>query len=196
MGARPRGHGRPAQLPRRLRDRVRFASAVDGSEAQHLGRAHIAVAASAGTAPAPQLCCGRWRAGRCRWRRGWLSTRRRCDEGELGLLFEPRDAVTLAGQLTRLVSEPALLARLAERVEAARPALDWANTAEAFEDLYGRLAARRHPTGGNAAVRERLQEREFIHVDLHMHTDHSHDCATPVDTLLDAAEPRVSARSR
>jgi predicted metal-dependent phosphoesterase TrpH len=26
-----------------------------------------------------------------------------------------------------------------------------------------------------------------VHVDLHMHTDHSPDCATPVDTLLDAA---------
>ena len=45
----------PPPLPRRLRDRVRFAGPADGSEAQHLSRASIAVAASAGTAPAPQL---------------------------------------------------------------------------------------------------------------------------------------------
>jgi len=36
-------------------------------------------------------------------------------------------------------------------------------------------------------VRKRLRDREFIHVDLHMHTDHSPDCATPVQTLLDTA---------
>src|SRR5205823_12024289 len=37
------------------------------------------------------------------------------------------------------------------------------------------------------AVRNRLGSRDFIHVDLHMHTDHSPDCATSVDTLLDTA---------
>ena len=56
-----------------------------------------------------------------------------------------------------------------------------------FEELYERVAARRHGSG-NGALRKRLAKREFIHVDLHMHTDHSPDCATPVDTLLDAAK--------
>ena len=42
-------------LPRRLRDRVRLVGPADGSEAQHLARASIAVAASTGAAPAPQL---------------------------------------------------------------------------------------------------------------------------------------------
>ena len=42
-------------LSRRLRERVSVAGPADGSEAQHLARATIAVAASAGTAPAPQL---------------------------------------------------------------------------------------------------------------------------------------------
>src|SRR6185437_1845825 len=32
-----------------------------------------------------------------------------------------------------------------------------------------------------------LQQRPLIDVDLHMHTDHSHDCATPVEVLLAAA---------
>ncbi len=50
------------------------------------------------------------------------------------------------------------------------------------------MAARRHTADGNTAVGKRLKARDHIHVDLHMHTDHSHDCATPVDVLLDSAK--------
>jgi predicted metal-dependent phosphoesterase TrpH len=59
--------------------------------------------------------------------------------------------------------------------------------AEKFEQLYTALAARRHPSGGDAALRDALAERPLIEVDLHMHTDHSHDCATPVEVLLASA---------
>ncbi|MDQ4049858.1 MAG: glycosyltransferase, partial [Actinomycetota bacterium] len=45
----------PLQLPRRLRERVRLAGPADGSEAEHLARASIVVAASAGASPAPQM---------------------------------------------------------------------------------------------------------------------------------------------
>ena len=36
-------------------------------------------------------------------------------------------------------------------------------------------------------MRARLAKRKLIDVDLHMHTDHSNDCATPVDVLLATA---------
>jgi predicted metal-dependent phosphoesterase TrpH len=39
-------------------------------------------------------------------------------------------------------------------------------------------------------VRARLGGRSFILCDLHMHTDHSPDCATPVDVLLETAKER------
>ena len=39
-------------------------------------------------------------------------------------------------------------------------------------------------------MRQRLENRDFIFCDLHMHTDHSPDCATPVDVLLDTAKRR------
>ena len=56
---------------------------------------------------------------------------------------------------------------------------------------------RRHDTEGKPAVRKRLAERELIAVDLHMHTNHSHDCATPVEKLLETAKARgPRARSR
>jgi predicted metal-dependent phosphoesterase TrpH len=108
--------------------------------------------------------------------------------GELGLLFEPRDADTLAAQLERLLSDPGLAERYRKRIRQAHGELEWDRTAERFEELYGEIAARRHDAGGNAQLRKRLEKREFVHVDLHMHTDHSPDCATPVGTLLDAAK--------
>ena len=60
--------------------------------------------------------------------------------------------------------------------------------ADRFEELYAEIAARRHSTNGRPEVRKRLAERDFVDVDLHMHTDHSPDCATSVDTLLETAK--------
>ena len=56
-----------------------------------------------------------------------------------------------------------------------------------LEDAYAALAARRHAPVADAALRARLASRPLIDVDLHMHTDHSHDCATPVEVLLAGA---------
>jgi hypothetical protein len=58
---------------------------------------------------------------------------------------------------------------------------------EALEAIYEALAARRHETRGDPALERRLEKRPLIDVDLHMHTDHSHDCATPVEVLLATA---------
>ncbi|HEU4599970.1 MAG TPA: PHP domain-containing protein [Solirubrobacterales bacterium] len=59
-----------------------------------------------------------------------------------------------------------------------------------IEAIYRRLLARRHPEDGNPEIRERISQRPLIEVDLHMHTDHSGDCATPVDVLLQTARDR------
>jgi predicted metal-dependent phosphoesterase TrpH len=56
-----------------------------------------------------------------------------------------------------------------------------------LEEIYRAVAARRHQNGGDAALRRKLAARPLIDVDLHMHTDHSHDCATPVEVLLATA---------
>ena len=178
----------PPPLPRRLRDRVRFAGPADGSEAQHLSRASIAVAASAGAAPAPQLLLRAIAGGAIPVASRLAQYEEVLEEGELGLLFEPRDSVTLAAQLERLLRDKALAERFRKRIDEVHPQLGWSRAAEEFEALYERVAARRHSTEGKPAVRKRLRNRDFIHVDLHMHTDHSHDCATPVDTLLAAAK--------
>jgi len=59
--------------------------------------------------------------------------------------------------------------------------------ADELEEIYRGLAARRHSLDGDAQLRQRLAGRPLIDVDLHMHTDHSHDCATPVEVLLASA---------
>jgi predicted metal-dependent phosphoesterase TrpH len=112
------------------------------------------------------------------------------DDGELGLLFEPRDADTLAAQLARLVGGSALRGELATRVAERHDSLSWSRVADEFEALYRELAARRHDPTGKPEIRRRLGGRDLIHVDLHMHTNHSHDCATPVDKLLETAKER------
>jgi predicted metal-dependent phosphoesterase TrpH len=61
------------------------------------------------------------------------------------------------------------------------------HAAEEMERIYLQLAARRHLTGGDRALRQMLSTRPLIDVDLHMHTDHSDDCATPVEVLLASA---------
>ena len=56
--------------------------------------------------------------------------------------------------------------------------------ADALEEIYRGVAARRHSAGGDPELKRRLAKRPLIDVDLHMHTDHSGDCATPVEVLL------------
>ncbi len=82
--------------------------------------------------------------------------------------------------LTRRFTE-SFLARLDAQIT------DGSATAEAVELLYRELAERRHDSRDDPALRRRLSRRKLIDVDLHMHTDHSHDCATPVEVLLATA---------
>jgi predicted metal-dependent phosphoesterase TrpH len=70
-------------------------------------------------------------------------------------------------------------------------ALAWSRVADEAEQIYGELAALRRPDEPLPdAVRSRLARRPLIDVDLHMHTDHSNDCVTPVEVLLATARER------
>jgi glycosyltransferase involved in cell wall biosynthesis len=175
-------------LSRRLRERVTLAGPANGSEAQHLAGATIAVAASSGTAPAPQLVLRSMAGGAVPVVSRLPQYEELVRDGELGPLFEPRDALTLAAQLERLLRDPALVSGYAGAIAERRHDFDWSRVADDYEELFERIAARRHDANGHPQLRKRLGSREFVHVDLHMHTDHSPDCATPVDTLLDTAK--------
>jgi hypothetical protein len=181
-----RGPSSSTPLRAELRARVRFATPDELSEEDVLAGADVVVAASDGATPAPGLVLRARAAGAAVVATRLPVYEEVLEEGAAGLLFEARDTDTLAAQLARLVGDDDLRARLA----GARPDRPWSAVADDLEDVYGTLVGRRHDGRGNAAVRRRLQSRRLIDVDLHMHTDHSPDCATPVEVLLDTARAR------
>ncbi len=57
-----------------------------------------------------------------------------------------------------------------------------------LDATYAGLAKKRRQTRGSGEVADPLADREWIVVDLHMHTSWSHDCAIEVEDLVDHAE--------
>jgi predicted metal-dependent phosphoesterase TrpH/glycosyltransferase involved in cell wall biosynthesis len=176
------------RLARRLRDRVRVLGPRQAAPEELIAGADIACAASGGPRAAPGLVRKALAAGTVPVASDLALYRELIGDGERGLLFPPGDALTLAGQLERLLAEPGLRSQL---VAGARGFVrDWEAVVDQVEQIYRRLGARRHDPDGKPDVRRRLAGRRAIHVDLHMHTDHSPDCATPVEVLLETAKER------
>ena len=102
-------------------------------------------------------CCGRSRAAPCPWSSRLPQYEELVRDGELGPLFEPRDALTLAAQLERLVADPSLVSELRRAHRAGPPA---ARRGRASRTTTRRstsgIAARRHDADGQPALRKRL----------------------------------------
>ncbi|HXV56780.1 MAG TPA: glycosyltransferase [Gaiellaceae bacterium] len=90
----------------------------------------------------------------------------------------------------------AALARLADdrrfrddssaAARAAAEAESFDRLADRLEEIYARVLRKRRRPAPRAV--DPLADRPFVLADLHMHTEHSHDCAVPVEALLDHAE--------
>ncbi len=179
------GDAAELRISQRLRGRVRVVTAREAEPEAVIAAADVVVAASGGPRPAPGLVRSALAAGSvpvCSRIPLYAELTR---DGELGLLFQPGDAITLAGQLDRLVTSPQLCQELTRKGRGA--VRDWGAVTDQVEAIYRRISARRHDPRGNPEARRRIGRRPRIHVDLHMHTDHSSDCATPVETLLATA---------
>jgi len=179
-----RGPSSSTPLRHELRERVRFATG-DAADAE-LAAAHVLVCASDGAAPAPGLLLRGMAAGAVPVASRLPAYEELADHGG-GLLFEVRDVETLAAQLQRLISDEALLARLRGAGQEVRDGSSWERVTDDLERVYAQVVSRRHDPAGDPEIRRRLKGRPLIDVDLHMHTDHSHDCATPVEVLLATA---------
>jgi predicted metal-dependent phosphoesterase TrpH len=105
------------------------------------------------------------------------------------IFFGRIDARTVTSEATGQLLERYFPAGY-ELVEPTAEGRDWAAVADSFEAVYRRVLARRHDPTGDPALRAKLAKRPLIEVDLHMHTDHSGDCATPVEVLLQTARDR------
>jgi hypothetical protein len=179
------------RLPAALRDRVRISGPRREPLEALLGRAHVLCAASSGIAPRSTTVLKAIAAGAVPVASRIPVYEEILHEGAHGLLFEPGDAEVLGAQLSRLVSDPELAPDLRRRCAERRPEIGWDRVVDEFERTYRTVIARRHePPPGRPAIARRLQKRDYIHCDLHMHTDHSPDCATPVDVLLETAKQR------
>jgi glycosyltransferase involved in cell wall biosynthesis len=178
-----RGPSSSIPLRSELRDRITFA---ENAAPDALGAADIVVAASDGAAPAPGVIVRALAAGAVPLVARLPAYEELADDR--GLLFAAGDSEVLAGQLGRLVTDAPLRDRLRRGADALRAELTWERVSDDLEAAYAELVARRHPVAGDSALRARLRRRKLIDVDLHMHTDHSHDCATPVEVLLATAK--------
>ena len=105
------------------------------------------------------------------------------------IFFGRLDARTVASAQTGELLERYFPASY-ELIEPGGDGREWSQAADELETIYIRLVARRHDPSGNEEVRRRIAKRPLIEVDLHMHTDHSPDCATPVEVLLETARDR------
>jgi glycosyltransferase involved in cell wall biosynthesis len=102
-------------------------------------------------------------------------------------------AIVPAAGVDEVVEEVERLARDAElRATAARAARTQAETqsfdrvADTLEEVYARLTRKRRPRAGDDG--DPLGDRDWVTLDLHMHTDWSHDCSIPAQELVDHAE--------
>ena len=178
----------PSSTPLRadLRERVHYVAPDHANVDALLARSDVLVAASSGTSPQPGLLARASAAGAVPLASRLAVYEEVVDEGARGLLFDQRDPEALGAQLSRLLGDPALR----ERLRGAADPRDWSVVADEVEALYAELAARRKSPQRDTAIRRRLARRPIIDVDLHMHTDHSHDCATPVEVLMATARER------
>jgi predicted metal-dependent phosphoesterase TrpH len=98
-----------------------------------------------------------------------------------GRVEQPELAVA---ETARLMDDPRFRARRAEQgLEEAR-ASSFSALAERVVEVYSTVASKKKP----GAARPTVADRDWIVVDLHMHTSWSHDCSIEVDDLLEHAE--------
>ncbi|HEY7891969.1 MAG TPA: PHP domain-containing protein [Solirubrobacteraceae bacterium] len=185
--ASERGESSITPLRADLRERVSFIDPAAAAEQDLLASSDVIVCSSEGTAAAPELLLRALGSGLVPIASRLPVYEEVLGEGERGLLFEPGDTLTLASQLTRLIDDAQLRHRLCACGQEFIRTLSWERTTDEIESVYQEVAAQRHNATADPAVSRHLARRELIDVDLHMHTDHSHDCTTPVEVLLRTA---------
>jgi predicted metal-dependent phosphoesterase TrpH/glycosyltransferase involved in cell wall biosynthesis len=180
----------PAALGGRLAERVRFVDAEATGVQQALADADVLVLGSDGVMPTPGLLVRALASGIVPVATSIPVYAELLADGARGLQYAPADAQTLAANLGRLLDDRGLLTTLREAAEPLRAKLTFARVADDLEVIYEQLVARRHDRRPrNVSAARNVADRPLIDVDLHMHTDHSYDCATPVEVLL--AEARA-----
>lgn len=186
-----RGPSASAPLPPELAGQVTFLPAGDeASEQELLEWSQVTLFASDGSDPAPTAVVRAIAAGAVPIATRLAAHLEVIGEDERGLRIDVRSPQSIATSIERLATDRALLGRLHDAGATVRSAQRPARVVDAVVDAYRALLARRRDPRVPAHLVARLRDRPLIDVDLHMHTDHSHDCATPVEVLLATAKER------
>ncbi|MEH3053002.1 MAG: CehA/McbA family metallohydrolase [Patulibacter minatonensis] len=186
-----RGPSASAPLPAELASRVTFLPAGDEqAEQELLAWAQVAVFASDGSDPSPTGVVRAIAAGAVPVATRLAAHLEVIGEDERGLRIDVRSPQSIASSIERLATDRALLGRLHDAGAGVRAAQRPARVVDGVIDAYRALLSRRRDPTVPVEVAARLRDRPKIDVDLHMHTDHSHDCATPVEVLLATAKER------
>jgi predicted metal-dependent phosphoesterase TrpH/glycosyltransferase involved in cell wall biosynthesis len=91
----------------------------------------------------------------------------------------------IAAAMARLAESDEWRAKLSEEARKSTADEGLSALGDALEETYMSVLGRRRR---GQPPSDPLADRPLILCDLHMHTEHSHDCAVPVETLLDYAE--------
>jgi hypothetical protein len=181
----------PATLGGRLAERVRFVDSETTGVQQAMADADVLVLGSDGVMPTPGLLLPALASGIVPVATSIPVYAELLADGTRGLQYAAGDAQTLAANLGQLLDEDGLLGELRERALPLREQLNFARVADDLVQIYERLVARRHDRRPhNTKAARMVADRPLIDVDLHMHTDHSYDCATPVEVLLNEARAK------
>jgi predicted metal-dependent phosphoesterase TrpH len=104
---------------------------------------------------------------------------------------EGADTESVADEVVRLAKDKSLRSRLAAESRSTAEGMSFDVVAAELDGIYSSLARkrRRHRADPGALTpSDPLRDRDWIAVDLHLHTDWSHDCSIPADDLVDHAE--------
>ena len=103
-------------------------------------------------------------------------------------IVEGIDPERVAAEVAHLASDAGQRGRVAARARAQAERQSFDVVAKELEGLYSRLSGKRRNRDAVTEDDDPLAGRDWIVVDLHMHTDWSHDCSIAVSDLLDHAE--------
>ena len=94
-----------------------------------------------------------------------------------------------AASVARLAEDDALRARSGKEARTQAASRDFDRLGQTLEEIYGRVTKRRRQAGRPVHRDvDPLGDRDWIDVDLHMHTHRSHDCSIEPQALVDHAE--------
>jgi glycosyltransferase involved in cell wall biosynthesis len=98
----------------------------------------------------------------------------------------PEQPDLVGAALARLAEDASWREKAAAQARRSAEPESFERLGDELERLYGTVLGKRRTAPPPAS--DPLADRPMILADLHMHTEHSHDCAVPVEDLLDHAE--------